>query len=108
AEIEHRGLEERTSQALRESESHFRAIFEQAAVGMADASLDTRFIRLNQRFCEIMGYSRAQLLRDETSSFAVEKRYLRKDGGVVWANLLVSLLRSPSGDPRHFVAIVED
>ena len=132
AEIERRAVEERAAQALQESESRFRAIFEQAAVGMADSSLDARFIRLNQRFCEIMGYSReellgltfreithpddlardeqlvAQLLSGELSSFAVEKRYLRKDGGVVWANLMLSLLRSPSGDPLHFVAVVED
>jgi PAS domain S-box-containing protein len=132
AEIERRALEERAAQALQESESRFRAIFEQAAIGMADSSLDARFIRVNQRFCKIMGYSReellgltfreithpddlardeqivAQLLRGELSSFAVEKRYLRKDGGVVWANLLLSLLRSPAGDPLHFVAVVED
>jgi PAS domain S-box-containing protein len=132
AEIERGAVEERTAQALQESESRFRAIFEQAAIGMADSSLDARFIRLNQRFCEIMGYSReellgltfreithpddlvrdeqlvAQLLSGERSSFAVEKRYLRKDGGVVWANLMLSLLRSASGDPVHFVAVVED
>ncbi len=132
AEIERRAVEERAAQALQESESRFRAIFEQAAIGMADSSLDARFIRLNQRFCEIMGYSReellgltfreithpddlvrdeqlvAQLLSGELSSFAVEKRYLRKDGGVVWANLMLSLLRSASGDPLHFVAVVED
>jgi PAS domain S-box-containing protein len=132
AEIERRAVEERAAQALQESESRFRAIFEQAAIGMADSSLDARFIRLNQRFCEIMGYSReellgltfreithpddlardeqlvAQLLRGELSSFTVEKRYLRKNGDVVWANLMVSLLRSPSGDPLHFVAVVED
>ena len=132
AELERRAVEERAAQALQESESRFRAIFEQAAIGMADSSLDARFIRLNQRFCEIMGYSRqellgltfreithpddlardeqlvAQLLRGERSSFAVEKRYLRKDGGVVWANLMLSLHRSPSGDPLHFVAVVED
>jgi PAS domain S-box-containing protein len=132
AEIERRAVEKRAAQALQESESRFRAIFEQAAIGMADSSLDARFIRLNQRFCEIMGYSReellgltfreishpddlardeqlvAQLLRGELSSFTAEKRYLRKNGDVVWANLMVSLLRSPSGDPLHFVAVVED
>ena len=132
AEIERRTVEESAARALQESESRFRAIFEQAAVGMADASLDARFIRLNQRFCEILGYSReellgltfreithpddldrdqrlvAQLLSGELSNWAVEKRYLRKDGGVVWANLLLSLLRSPSGGPLHFVAVVED
>jgi signal transduction histidine kinase/ActR/RegA family two-component response regulator len=50
----------------------------------------------------------AQLLRGELSSFSVEKRYVRKNGDVVWANLMVSLHRSPSGDPLHFLAIVED
>ena len=132
AETERRALEERAANALQESESRFRSIFEQAAIGMADSSLDARFIRVNQRFCKIMGYSReellgltfreithpddlardeqlvAQLLSGDVSSFAVEKRYLRKDGGVVWANLLLSLHRSPSGDPLHFVAVVED
>jgi signal transduction histidine kinase/ActR/RegA family two-component response regulator len=50
----------------------------------------------------------AQLLRGKLSSFRVEKRYLRKNGDVVWVNLMVSLLRSPSGDPLHFAAVVED
>jgi PAS domain S-box-containing protein len=50
----------------------------------------------------------AQLLSGDVSSFTVEKRYRRKDGGVVWANLLLSLHRSPSGDPLHFIAVVED
>jgi PAS domain S-box-containing protein len=132
AEVERRAVEERAAQALQESESRFRAIFEQAAVGMADSSLDARFIRVNQRFCEIMGYSReellgrtfrdithpdnldrdeqlvAQLLQGERSSFTVEKRYFRKNGDVVWANVVVSLLHAPSGDPLHFVAVVED
>ena len=132
AEIERRAIEERAAQALQESESRLSAIFEQAAIGMADSSLDARFIRLNQRFCEIMGYSREellgltfrqithpddlardeqlvlQLLSGERGSFAVEKRYLRKDGGVVWANLMLSLLRSASGEPLHFVAVVEE
>jgi PAS domain S-box-containing protein len=132
AEVERRAVEERASQALQESESRFRTIFEQAAVGMAQSSLDGRFIRLNQRFCEIMGYSRqellrltyrelthpddlardephvAQLLRGELSRYAVEKRYLRKDGGVVWGNLTLSLLHSASGEPVHFVVVVED
>jgi len=132
AEIERRAVEERAADALQESESRFRAIFEQAAIGMADSSLDARFTRVNQRFCKIMGYSReelfgltfreithpddmaqderivAELLSGERSSLTVEKRYLRKDGSVVWANLMLSLRRSPFGDPLHFVAVVED
>ena len=132
AEIERRALEERAADALLESESRFRTIFEQAAVGMAQVSLEGPFLRVNQRFCEIMGYSRqellrltyreithpddvardqqgvAQVLRGELSRYAVEKRYLRKDGGVVRANLTLSILRSASGDPVQFVVVVED
>jgi PAS domain S-box-containing protein len=132
AEIERRAVEERAAQALQEGESRFRSMFEQAAIGMAQSSPDGRFIRVNQRFCEIMGYSReellrltfrdithpddiprdeqnvARLLRGELSRYAVEKRYLRKDGGMVWGNLTLSLLHSASGDPVHFVVVVED
>jgi PAS domain S-box-containing protein len=132
AEVERRALEERAAQALQESESRFRTIFEQAAVGMAQSSLDGPFIRVNQRFCEIMGYSReellvltfreithpddlprdvqhvTQLLSGEIGHYAVEKRYVRKDGGVVWGNLTLSMLHSASGDPVYFVVVVED
>jgi PAS domain S-box-containing protein len=132
AEMERRAVEERAAQALQESESRFRAIFEQVAVGMAQSSPDGRFIRLNQRFCEIMGYTQeellgrtfreithpddiardqqgvAQLLRGELGRYAVEKRYVRKDGAVVWANLTLSLLHSAAGDPVQFVVVVED
>ncbi|MGA2269170.1 MAG: PAS domain S-box protein [Bryobacteraceae bacterium] len=132
AEIERRALETKAEQALQESESRFRTIFEQAAVGMVQASLDQRLVRVNQRFCEFVGRSREELLqltigeithpddiaeskqhlerllKGELSSFGLEKRYIRKDGDTVWGSLTVSLLRSPSGEPLSSIAVVVD
>ncbi len=96
--------------ALRESEARFRATFEQAAVGMAHVGLDWRFLRLNEKLCEITGYSRAELeaqtfgdithpddleadlalaeaLREGIiPHYTMEKRYVRKDGSTVWVS----------------------
>ncbi len=118
--------------ALRESERRFRATFEQAAVGLTHVAPDGRFIRVNQRFCQICGYSeeellatsfqqithphdlaadveRAQsLLRGEINTYSMEKRYIRKDGSPVWVNLTASMLRSPQGDPLYYISAVED
>ena len=128
-EIEQR---RRMEEALRESEARFRATFEQAAVGMVHVAPDGRFLRVNQRYCDILGYSREELLRlsiqevthaedleedleyvrqvlaGEIPNFSMEKRYWRKDGSVIWVNLTASLLRSPDGTPEHFVSVVED
>ena len=122
----------RMEEALRESEAPFRATFEQAAVGMAHLALDGRFLRINQRFCDILGYShdelqslliqdithrdnretdldrRSQVLNGMRPNYATEKRYCRKGGSVVWGSLTVSLLRTPQGAPEHFVAVIED
>lgn len=117
---------------LRLSEERFRATFDQAAVGIAHVSAAGRFLRLNDRFCDIVGYERDEmlagnfesithpddldadlghvrrLLRGESRTYSMEKRCLRKDGETVWVNLTVSLLRGEAGDPRWFLAVVED
>lgn len=117
---------------LAEQEAHFRAVFEQAAVGLAYANLEGRFERVNRHFCEITGYSEAeiltctfldithpedlevdlvqtrQLLAGEISSFSMEKRYLRHDGSPVWINLNVSLLRNSAGEPEWLLGAVRD
>jgi PAS domain S-box-containing protein len=122
----------RAEQALRESEARFRAVFEQAAVGMGRAAPDGRFLDVNQKLCEILGFSRkelmgkrfqdithpdepgvdldnlASMLAGETTNYTVEKRYLHKDGSSVWVNVTVSLMRDPAGKPRHMVLVVED
>ncbi len=117
---------------LLEREELFRATFEQAAVGMAHVALDGSWMRVNSRLCEITGYSRAEILQmgfgglthpddleAETRALAefvsggretyhAEKRYLRKDGTVVWVQITVSLRRSEGGQPLHFVLVVQD
>ena len=116
----------------RESRHHFRATFEQAAVGIAHVAPDGGLIRVNERFCEITGRSREELLgrtfhdithpddldRDvaqvgrlltgELDTYSLEKRYLRPNGDVVWVNLTVSLVRDAEGAPDYFVSVIED
>ncbi len=121
----------RTSE-LRESEERFRATFEQAAVGIAHVSPEGRFLRVNRKICDIVGYPLDEmlaltfqdithpddvesdldqvqrLLRGEADSYSKEKRYLRSDGTTVWANLNVTLVRDGAGAPRWFVSVVVD
>ncbi len=130
----HRGIGERkqAEEALAQSEERFRATFEQAAVGIAHLAPDGRWLRVNQRFCDIVGYTREELLQrsfqdlthpgdietnleamrrllaDEIRTYSGEKRYVRKDGSPVWVDLTVSLVRSPSGEPDYFISVAED
>ena len=118
--------------ALRESEETNRITFEQAAVGIAQVALNGEWLRVNDKLCDILGYPREELMRlkfhDLThpgdigpSLYArqnlldgmlhnqtFEKRYIRKDGSVIWACLTVSLVRNDSGVPLHFITTVED
>jgi PAS domain S-box-containing protein len=117
---------------LLESHQQLRAIFNQAAVGIALASLDGRFIDLNRRFSEILGYSETELyemtvselthpddrevtetsirrlLSGEIPEYTLEKRYLRKGGGEVWSLTTVNLMRDGAGRPLHFIGVIED
>ena len=117
---------------LRASEERFRATFEQAAVGIVLGDLDGRLVKINQRFCDMVGYSQAELLTmtfmeithpldlesdleyvrqvlaGTIKTFSMEKRYICKDGKILWANLTASLARKPSGEPDYFIAAVED
>jgi PAS domain S-box-containing protein len=117
---------------LRKSEERFRVTFFQAAVGIAQTSIDGQWLLLNDRFCEILGYSREEfrektfidithpddheaslmanrkLLAGEISSWSSLKRYIRKDGCIVWARLFVSLVRDQHNEAQYFVSVVED
>jgi len=119
--------------ALRDSEAHFRSLFEQAGVGVVEVDAATgAILRANGKFCEILGYPPAELLamtfqevthpeeRDRDSAqierlkkrelpeYNVEKRYLRKDGSIVWAALTVRPLNLAAGLPERNVSIVAD
>src|SRR5438477_4554942 len=117
---------------LRDSEERFRGTFENAAVGIGHRHLDGRFLRVNQKFCTILGYPRDELLqrtgqeithpedldagvelaeallRGESPGFTLEKRYVRRDGSPVWVDLSVSLQRDGAGKPDYFIGIVQD
>jgi PAS domain S-box-containing protein len=121
----------RVEGALRESERRFRAIFEQTAVGMAHMSTDFRFLRLNQKLCEMLGYSesellslglqeishpedsdiglpqRKRLLNGAIRDYALERRLRRRDGLFPVFRETVSLVRSEQGEPRYFMAVFE-
>lgn len=117
----------------------FRDTFEQAAVGIGHISLSGKWLKVNQKFCDIVGYSRDELLRcklfdithsddaeaelylfqklidQEIPSYSIEKRYLRKNGSIVWINLTVSLgswlERSPywqGEEKRYGITVIED
>jgi PAS domain S-box-containing protein len=121
--------------ALKESEERFRAAFEQAGVGMALRNLDartSRWLRVNQKMCEILGYTREellrltpidvtapeerdtvlkyneQILRGEIASYTREERYVRKNGELLWVSLSLSVVRGPDGRPTHTIVAIED
>ncbi|HEY9668388.1 MAG TPA: PAS domain S-box protein, partial [Coleofasciculaceae cyanobacterium] len=117
---------------LRESEQRFRATFDQAAVGIAHIDLDGKFLRINQKFCDLVGYTQEemltqslqdithpddmevdladvrQVLSGEIQMYSVEKRYISRNRGIVWINLTVSLRRRSSGEPKYFISVVQD
>jgi PAS domain S-box-containing protein len=122
----------RAVQALQDREARLQATFDQAAVGMVWINLDGSLQAVNQKICAIMGYTEADLLTQhfldithpddiaadqalttrmlagEIDSFRLEKRYCHKAGHIVWANLSVGLIRTPTGEPQAWLAVVED
>ncbi|MBA4364927.1 MAG: hypothetical protein C0398_02830 [Coprothermobacter sp.] len=124
---------EQAAVAVRESESQFRALSEQAAIGVTKTETATgKYVFVNQRFADIVGYAREELLtmsfhdltdpHDLTEDlnnvdllvagkiheYSMEKRYLRKDGTAVSVNLTVSPLWNPGEPPLHLIGLVED
>src|SRR3989440_6932891 len=118
--------------ALLESEHRFRRTFELAGTGVAHIGMDRRFLRVNRRLCEILGYPEAELLRltgrdishpedldvinlqrprlyaGEIDSVRVEKRYLRKDRSVVWVAFTMVVERDSAGKPQYEIAFFDD
>lgn len=119
--------------ALRASEQEFRAVFELAGSGKAQVDPGSnRFVRVNRKFCEITGYTEAELLtltyldithsedraRDQAVTQPIlhgehdywtsEKRYVRKDGRIIWVLVTGALLRDSQGQPFHTVATIHD
>jgi len=118
-------------EALREREGQLSAFIDQATAGFAQVDLSGRFTLVNDRFCEIAGRSREELLAltlqeithpedlpanlvkferavADGTPFAHEKRYVRPDGSIVWVNNSVSVIRRPSGEPYGVLAVSID
>lgn len=131
-EAAHRKLQRRAELASRDSEKRFRAMFDQAAIGTAQSDLEGRWLLVNQRLLDLYGYSWEELsalrftdithpddlaadlvqfdrlIAGEISSYSLEKRFIRKDGSVIWANVTVSLVRDEQGEPQYTMAVVQD
>ncbi len=121
-----------TKKALEKSENRFRKTFEQATVGISHISLEGRFLRVNQKLCDILGYTSQELMKlrfqditypedlalDEKyvrqiiagvlDSCTYEKRYIHADGSIIWANLTFGLAILAQGESAHFISIIED
>lgn len=117
---------------LMESEELFRATFNQAAVGIAHVAPDGAWLRINRKMCDIVGYTDEELrqftfkdithpddiaasaenvraaLAGKVKNYSFEKRYIHKNGEIVWANVTVSLVRRTLADAGYFIVIVED
>lgn len=127
-----RDQSEKRARALEASEQKFETTFENAAVGIAHVGLDGSWLRLNKKYCEILGYSHDELVQltfqalthpddlrqnlellhrltvGQIENFGLEKRYVRKDGRIVWVDLSVGVVREAEGRPRYFVASAQD
>jgi PAS domain S-box-containing protein len=115
------------------TEDEFRSLFELSAVGAAQVSPEGRYVRVNQKYCQMLGYSEHELLQrtvldvthpddreasavglsssftaGEPEEYSIEKRYIRKDGGIVWALVKWRVLCDENGKPIHTVANAED
>ncbi|MDP1992491.1 MAG: response regulator [Syntrophales bacterium] len=123
----------KTENSLRESEGRFRALFEQVAVGVSETDIFTgRYITVNRRLCEMVGRTEeemlattftaithpedrrlhkekaALLLAEKIGYYSLEKRYIRKDSGIVWADVTVSPLWKPGETPGRNIAVALD
>ena len=122
------------NQAIADSAALFRAVFDNAAVGIAQLQPDGRVLQVNQRYCSLLGYTAAeflqpdfhidklipaedqaanrqqmqQLLSGQADDYHLDKHYLRKDGSRVWANLSVHLVRNSAGVPQYVIAAATD
>lgn len=122
----------RVAEQVQQSEQRFRDIFDHAPIGMALTALDGRLFEVNESLCNLLGYSRTdlltktfreithpedlggnsalfqQLISGSINSFRVEKRYVHNDGTPVWVLLSASLQRDMAGEPLHVVSQIVD
>ena len=117
---------------LRQSEEQFRSIFENASIGMAILSLEGQWLRVNQALCEIVGYPQSELLNlnfqkithpddlatdtqylhsllnNQIQTYQLEKRYIHKQGQIIWILLNGNIVRDHQANPLYLITQVQD
>ena len=125
-------LRMKMQESLLDRESRFRSYFEMTHVGTAISSVDKRWLELNDRICEILGYTADELkgltwaaithpddlaenvalfdrvLAGEIDGYTLDKRFIRKNGEIVWTTLGVGCVRKKDGTVSHFVTVLND
>lgn len=124
--------EKRIQQELEKSEEQFRTAFKYSAIGMALVSVEGRWLKVNQKLCDIVGYSEAEMLQktfmemthpdDVSTDWALveksatepfqniqrEKRYIHKNGNTIWVLVNISILKNEDGTSSHFITQIQD
>jgi diguanylate cyclase (GGDEF)-like protein/PAS domain S-box-containing protein len=119
-------------ESLQQSEQQLRAVFDNADVGIAMTDLQMRYVRVNDRYCSLVGYTREELVamrasdvnlkanvramrafrartvREQLPGRRVEKQLVRKDGSLVWVSMATSVVISSDASPRYYIAVIQD
>ena len=122
----------KSQESLLFNEAKFRGLFTQSHVGTAIVGLDKCFVKINKAFCDFLGYPEKEILGKTIADFTfpedialgmkdvkrivkgeiefstVQKRYLRKDGSIVWGELTISIVRDDKNKPLYFLPIIQD
>jgi two-component system, cell cycle sensor histidine kinase and response regulator CckA len=122
----------RMDEVLRESEERFRRVFEEGPLGLALVAKDYRFVKVNRALCQMVGYSETELskksfvditypddvrnnielserlFRGETPFYRLRKRYVKRNGDIIWINLTASVIRDQEGEVMYGLAMIED
>jgi len=122
----------RVEEELRRREEELRSLFDLSAIGMAKVSSEGRYLRVNRKYCQMLGYSEQEMLdltlydvthpddreasvaivhssfNGEPEEYTIEKRYVRKDGEIIWALINWTIIRDMEGHPLHSVANIQD
>ena len=117
---------------IQQSEARFRNTFEQAAMGIAHVATDGKWLKVNQKLCQIVGYTPEELsqktfqdithpedlnsdleyinriLAGEIATYSMEKRYIHQNKSYIWINLTVSLVKKSNGEPDYFISVIEN
>ena len=122
----------RVEDELRRSEEEFRSLFDLSAIGMTQVSPEGRYLRVNRKLCQMLGYSEQELLQltlhevthpddreasaarlsssftGEPEEYSIEKRYVRKDGAIIWGLVNWTIVRDAEGRPLRSIANIQD